>query len=278
MAAPGEKGGSENVWAERALRRFLSDDRAIPQSALDVRRVSSQPSELSRRALLELARDQERTADALVRVELARALRAHQTSQIDNSLTVALLSLLDHPTKNDPPGIDRLALETAAMALLRSSDPLARRALEARARGLEPSPARTSARLALGENTRPSAQKKSEAPRPPHTKKQLAGHVEALLPLLQDEGTLPRLAVTQALMKRLQAPSSPKERIWIAGAAAERYRAEWSREVRNALIALLIQAGRTQASRETLALAADLDPDARLRKRAAEALSSQFGD
>jgi hypothetical protein len=277
-AAPPADNGSDNFWAERTLRRLLSDPREVPRSPLDVRRVSARPSEISRRALLELAADSERTGDALVRVELARALRAHQTSYIDNSLTLALLTLLDHPTKRDAPGIDRLAVDTAAMALLRSPDPLARRALLARARGLEPSPARTAARRALGEEAPSANKKKSEPPSPPLTKKQLAGPLAALLPLFQDDSTATRLAVSQALMTRLRSTSSPKERIWIAGAAAERYRAEWSTEVRKALIALLVQAGRTPASRSTLALAADLDPDALLRKRAAEALSSQFQD
>lgn len=276
VAAPGTQGGRQMDWAERALRQCLSEDQKPPDGAFDVRVASARPSEVSRRQLLDLAADAQRTGDALLRVELARALRRHQTPHIDNAITLALLSLLDHPTKSDAPGSDQLALETAAMALVRSSDPLARRALAARAKMQEATPARAAARLVLGQRT--SGRKKNAKQSAPLTKKQVAGRLEGLLALLEDDAAATRFAVSQQLTRHLKTNASPKERIWIAGAAAERYRAEWSVEVRGALVTLLIQTGRTPASQGTLALAADLDPDATIRHRAAKALPSQFGD
>lgn len=120
----------------------------------DIRAAALSPSEGSRRELLALVSDPSRITEPHLRIELGRALHALQSSKVDSALTLALVSLLEHGTKEDSTGRESLAREVAAMALFRSPDPLARRTLEARAQDDETNPASVAARRVL---SRPSA-------------------------------------------------------------------------------------------------------------------------
>lgn len=270
------------------------------QSLGDIRKAAARPSETSRRELLLLSADPNRNSDPALRVELARALRAAESSKADSAITIALVSLLDSSAKEDALGLEALAREVAAMALRRSPDPLARKALEARARDDEPTLGRAAARKAVDldaitkdeAHSTPVLSRESSEPKDRMARalartvvtqdidEAMGGRGLLLAPLLNwlnDESEEVRRATCERLEMHLRAAPSSPESTWIEGALAERYRIEPSARVRRSLVTILARAPASRARVETLSLAADLDSDRTARNKARLALEKPKG-